>query len=69
MSCAFKVDMLPTEGVPLLPLALYGRPVWVSNGAVFAPIMLRTMTDAASEDERVPLNVTVIEETVEVATA
>jgi hypothetical protein len=72
MSSGFVVDTPVTVGVlePLL-LAVYGALVTAgSNGlVVFAPDTPNTTTDAASEEDKVPVNVTVTEVTVEVATA
>jgi len=42
MSFAFEVDTCPVVviGPPLVPVFVYGRPVWVSKGAlVYAPDM------------------------------
>jgi hypothetical protein len=56
-----------TVGVlAVLLLAEYGKPEFGSNGLlVFAPDTPKTTTAAASVLDRVPLNVTVIEVTVE----
>jgi hypothetical protein len=69
MSFAIEVDTAVTVGAPLVLLeALYGNPLWVSNGVlVFAPDTPNTMT-APPSLARLALNVTVIEVTVEVVT-
>jgi len=71
MSFAIEVDTAVTVGAPLVLLeALYGNPLWVSNGVlVFAPDTPNTITSPTWLLPRVPLNVTVIEVTVELATA
>jgi hypothetical protein len=67
ISSGFVVVTPVTVGVlAVLLLAEYGKPEFGSNGLlVFAPDTPNTTTAAASEEDRVPLNVTVIEVTVE----